>query len=322
MKWFKNIVLVLLTLILMVFIGLWILLRYPPKDPEFSPQAFATPNFNEVSLPPLKISVIETGFSKAPEAVINFKGDILKNRKLIHAAILVEHPQGSFLIDGGLGRNIKHSMAQAPWLSRCLLNYTPGRPLIENPQIKDLAEGLKFILLTHGHWDHVSGILDFPQVAVRLLPEEMKFMSQAPLPYRHGVFPNQVQKLKNQWVPLELTDPAYENFSKSRDLFGDGSVVVVPLPGHTPGSLGIFVNQAPDTRFLIVGDAVYGVDEWGQPEKKSLLMEFLSDQDTTQARRTRKKLEHLLQHSNEITLVPIHDPPALNKIRAAQGERI
>ena len=41
-----------------------------------------------------------------------------------------------------------------------------------------------------------------------------------------------------------------------KDLFGDASVVLVPLPGHTPGTLGALVNLDRDGPFLLASDAV------------------------------------------------------------------
>jgi glyoxylase-like metal-dependent hydrolase (beta-lactamase superfamily II) len=41
-----------------------------------------------------------------------------------------------------------------------------------------------------------------------------------------------------------------------KDLFGDASVVLVPLPGHTPGSLGALVNLDRDGPFLLASDAI------------------------------------------------------------------
>ena len=38
------------------------------------------------------------------------------------------------------------------------------------------------------------------------------------------------------------------------DLFDDGSVVFVPLPGHTGGSNGMFVNLRSGKRFFFMGD--------------------------------------------------------------------
>lgn len=41
-----------------------------------------------------------------------------------------------------------------------------------------------------------------------------------------------------------------------KDLFGDSSVVLVPLPGHTPGSLGALVSLDRDGQFLLASDAI------------------------------------------------------------------
>lgn len=47
-----------------------------------------------------------------------------------------------------------------------------------------------------------------------------------------------------------------ETIAAERDLFGDGAVVLVPLPGHTPGTLGALVNLDQDGQFLLASDAV------------------------------------------------------------------
>jgi len=41
-----------------------------------------------------------------------------------------------------------------------------------------------------------------------------------------------------------------------KDVFGDGRVVLVPLPGHTPGTMGAMVNLDRDGAFLLASDAV------------------------------------------------------------------
>jgi len=51
------------------------------------------------------------------------------------------------------------------------------------------------------------------------------------------------QKFPSVAAPtLQFNPVPYETFDESADLYKDGSVVVVPLRGHTPGSVGIFVN--------------------------------------------------------------------------------
>ncbi len=147
------------------------------------------------------------------------------------------------------------------------------------------------------------------------MPEEWKFATTTHDPFSHGIFPHQIAALKDRVQPLELKDIPYENFAKSLDLFGDQSLVVVPLPGHTPGSLGMFVNLPNGKRYFLIGDAAWGVDAEGNPEPRSLLAELISDHDHTQARATRQKLRELIEHSNEVILIPTHDAEALRKIR-------
>jgi glyoxylase-like metal-dependent hydrolase (beta-lactamase superfamily II) len=47
-----------------------------------------------------------------------------------------------------------------------------------------------------------------------------------------------------------------EAVNGEKDLFGDSSVVLLPLPGHTPGTLGALVGLDRDGEFLLASDAV------------------------------------------------------------------
>ena len=81
------------------------------------------------------------------------------------------------------------------------------------------------------------------------------------------------QKFPPVAAPTLRFDPVpYETFDESADLYKDGSVVVVPFRGHTPGSVGIFVNVSPTRRLFYVGDAAD--DERGFEEHvgKSLIL--------------------------------------------------
>jgi glyoxylase-like metal-dependent hydrolase (beta-lactamase superfamily II) len=177
------------------------------------------------------------------------------------------------------------------------------------PALKDIQS----IFITHSHWDHLSGAKDFPGVPIYMLPEEIEFMPQAEQRLLPIVFAEYRKELQSRVQPIKLKDQAYENFSRSLDWFGDGSVVLVPLPGHTPGSLGILLNVSPTERYLVVGDALWSVDARGVPQARSLLAEWFADNDAPRARTTRAQLGELIKNSNEITLVPIHDEDVLVK---------
>lgn len=317
MKFIKTFFLILFSLCLLILFTLVLLLKYPTQDPVIPESKFAPRQKHFLEAGAIKISVFPTGYSVAPEAFVHKKGKLWDLVHMEHAAILVEHPKGNFIIDVGLGSDIDGEIAKAPWLVK-LMNYTKTGALKDQPKIKSLSDNLDFIILTHSHWDHVSGALDFPNIPVYMLPQEIEFAMQSKEGKALHVLAKHIVALKEQIKPISLKDAPYENFSQSLDWFGDGSVVLVSLMGHTPGSLGVFLNLAPDLRYLVIGDAVWSVDAKGQPQAKSLLGELSSDHDRHQARRTRKKIEHLIGHSNEITLVPNHDAKALNKLAPYQ----
>jgi glyoxylase-like metal-dependent hydrolase (beta-lactamase superfamily II) len=111
---------------------------------------------------------------------------------------------------------------------------------------------------------------------------------------------------------LQFDPQPYEVFDKSADLYRDGSVVVVPLGGHTPGSVGIFVNLAPTRRLFYVGDSVD--DERGFEERvgKPLLLRD-SDNDRVLANGIVSKLSQLHEMVGAVAIIPAHGRSAYKK---------
>ena len=309
----KITILTLFSVSLLLFVFILILLRYPTDDPEVKSTFAPRPDL-EGNLPEIKLHYFETGYSDAPEPFVVEGGSFFNTRKMPFGAILVEHPQGNLLIDAGFGSNIDEELKKAPWMVRNLMGLQVKTSVNQQEKFKDLKRPINGILITHGHWDHVSGAQDFPDVPVYVLPEEIEFLVNNPHPHRNAVFPWHGAALKDRLQAIQLKEEPYENFHQSLDWFGDGSVVLVPLRGHTPGSLGIFLNQSTDRRFLVVGDALWSVDPNGMPEKRSFLAQLYSDHDREKAATIREKLRELVNHSNEIILIPVHDDAALKKL--------
>jgi len=59
------------------------------------------------------------------------------------------------------------------------------------------------------------------------------------------------------WQVFGFEGRPYLGFPRSHDVHGDGSVVCVPAPGHTPGSIIVFVTPPRNVRYALVGDLVW-----------------------------------------------------------------
>jgi N-acyl homoserine lactone hydrolase len=112
--------------------------------------------------------------------------------------------------------------------------------------------------------------------------------------------------------PSPTVDPGLAPFTASHDIFGDGSLVLLPTPGHTPGSLSLFVRQAGHPPLLMVGDLTYDVH----------LLEEGRVPGVGSRRRLRAvtaMVNRLRQVHPDLVILPAHDPGAAGRLAQASG---
>lgn len=129
-------------------------------------------------------------------------------------------------------------------------------------------EAVARIVLSHFHADHMAGLLDFP--AARIVASRAAFSH---FMARRGFAAVRNGYLK-RLAPADLADridfvedlarvrlgSSFLPFEDGFDLFGDGSLVLVPLPGHAAGQIGAaFLSEDGAPRFLIA-DATWSLD--------------------------------------------------------------
>ena len=155
--------------------------------------------------------------------------------------------------------------------------------------------------------------MDLPHLTVLLSREELQFASDPAAQAKGYVIAAHTRNFPPVTAPTLRFDPVpYETFDESADLYKDGSVVVVPLRGHTPGSAGIFVNLSPAKRLFYVGDSVD--DERGFAERvgKSLMLRN-TDSDETRANQIVGALNALHQKVPDLAIIPAHGRSAYKK---------
>lgn len=261
-----------------------------------------------------RISLLKTGQSAgAAEALVVKGGRWLTERHLIHAALLVEHPQGRFLFDTGLGRSTPEAFADNRWVHRKLFDYEQLNPAID--QLLEAgysAEDIDFILPSHLHWDHTGGLPDFPDTPV-WVPEEA--LAEAQQGHRPSFLAGHLDSTTH-WKALKLNDTPYQGFSRSLDLFGDGRLVLVDLSGHTRGQVGMFAHLDSGRTLFFIGDTSWtmvGVEE-GQPRPKIVQWLAPVDADFDKNLEVLKHIETLKHDHPDWDVIPAHDEVVANTI--------
>jgi glyoxylase-like metal-dependent hydrolase (beta-lactamase superfamily II) len=227
------------------------------------------------------------------------------------ASFVVTHPHATFIVDPGVCVDAgKRAVAQLPAFLRPAVR--PPEDVV--PTVTALQESavddLDFALPTHAHWDHVCGLLDLPGLPVYLHRREQDWVMTGPIAPVGGV---RDSLLGRTTVGYDLDGPPVLTFASSHDLFGDGSVVLVDLAGHTPGSVGILLHTV-DGWVLLAGDAAWHTWQIEDIRQKSSYPGGIADVDRSETFRTLHRLHAV---KDRVTIVPTHDHDAARLLRAS-----
>jgi len=119
------------------------------------------------------------------------------------------------------------------------------RPKTLAAQLDELGvkpSDIKFVAVSHTHPDHVGNVTLFPQST--LLVQKAEYDWPSPLGPR-----------------FKPEHPATK-LDGDHDVFGDGSVVIIATPGHTPGHQSLLVKLRMTGAVLLSGDAVHFKENW------------------------------------------------------------
>jgi glyoxylase-like metal-dependent hydrolase (beta-lactamase superfamily II) len=167
-------------------------------------------------------------------------------------------------------------------------------------------------VLSHLHQDHIGGLAELPQAEILVGDLEWREMEKA-MPEARGFLRSHIDLPGVRWNrvrPEALGDPALEPFTGGHDLFGDGSLVLLPTPGHTPGSMSLLVRRPGRAPLLMVGDLTYddallaGGHVPGAGDKRRM-------------RGTSAMVNALRERHPGLTVLPAHDPGAAGRLAAA-----
>jgi len=176
-------------------------------------------------------------------------------------AFAIEHPEGVIVVDTG-----ETARASVPgYFPRWHPGFRAFREWVEpeqeiGPQLKGLGirpSEVRWVVMTHLHTDHAGGLHHFPKTEILAARAELEFA--AGLRGRLRGYPNKRWPAWFHPTLLDLEPTPFGPFPQSLPLTKAGDVILVSVPGHTPGQIGVFVEEGDHTIFL-AGDSSYTQD--------------------------------------------------------------
>ena len=165
------------------------------------------------------------------------------------------------------------------------------------------ASDIRIAAFSHLHFDHIGGIAHIPQADLLVSRDEWRQLS-GPRPEREWVLREHIELPGAKWCPIDFTptdDPLLAPFGGVHDVLGDGSMVLLPTPGHSPGSMSMLLRSTNMPPLLLVGDLTYQFDM------------LMNDQvpgigDASQLRASFDNVRALLGQMPDLLVLPAHDP--------------
>jgi glyoxylase-like metal-dependent hydrolase (beta-lactamase superfamily II) len=246
---------------------------------------------------------IPTGFNHRSAAFFYRGGAFSDQRNSASTAVLVTHPRGDLLIDTGFGRQIDTQFQLLPASLRAVTQYVKMSAAADQLDAAGYdRSALRGMLLTHTHWDHTSGVADFPGVPALLTRTERDFVAGG------GAFTQFISNTPDvNYQVYDFEGGPYLGFPRSHDVYGDGSLVVVPAPGHTPGSVIVFLTLPDARRFALVGDLAWQREGITEREERPWLARLQDDIDPVQVRENLLRMSAVAQRFPQMILAPAHD---------------
>ncbi|WP_024890788.1 MBL fold metallo-hydrolase [Luteimonas huabeiensis] len=243
---------------------------------------------------------------------------------------LILHPrEGAILYDTGYAPRFLD--ATTPWPERLYRWATPPHlDADERLEAQLAARGLRpsdirWCLISHFHADHIAGLRDLPAARFVCMREDHAALRAA----------SRLRAVRNGWLQALLPDdfearlrfaddlrrvappPAWRALGDDgHDLFGDGSLVAVPLPGHAPRQMGLRLTDQHDREVLLCADACWSRRAWRDralPAWPARLA--MHDWPTYVA--TIDRLRALAKATPELAIVPSHCTESVAAYRAA-----
>jgi len=239
--------------------------------------------------PEMSLTRLECGTPNPPTAVNQRFSDTYSlgdlKVQLIYSCYLIKHGNDYLLWDAG------HAMTTP--------NVAPKVSLVDQlAQLKLTPEQIKYVAISHYHGDHIGQVGSFPKSTLLIGKGDWDVLTAPKPPEMANPAP---------FAPWIKGEGKVEPVLLDKDVFGDGSVMMLYTPGHTPGHHSLMVKLPQMGAVFIVGDLAHFRENY----EANGVPTFNTDRAQTLASLERAKK---IVAGAKATVIIQHDPRDLDKL--------
>lgn len=213
---------------------------------------------------------------------------------------VIEHPRGLVLFDTGMAPEaVEDPYGTYGDLAEFIqLEFTEELRVDRQLEANGYSPSdVTHVVVSHSHLDHTGGISLFPQAKFFIGAPDLTYPFW-PFPAAAGFYRSlDLDRARSfEWHPVQ----------GDLDLFGDGSLQILSMPGHTPGNISMLVKLA-DRNLLLAGDTVHlteALDDLPMP----------SDFSTLHAVHSIRRLKQIA-HAHDARIIISHEMSDLEFLR-------
>jgi len=218
---------------------------------------------------------------------------------------LIGHPEGDVIVDGGNPLAVARDV-RAHWGPLADV-FRPRMSAADHcaDQLNELgvAPGsIRYVVQTHLHIDHTGALGHFPDATVLVAADELAAARAADPPHPRGYVREDFERPGLDWRELD----------GELDLYGDGTIRLLPTPGHSAGHTSLVLELEETGPVLLTADASDNRAQWeGRLPPRAL-------HSREEAERSLDRLRQLAKETGALVVFG-HDPENWSQLRHAPG---
>lgn len=230
---------------------------------------------------------------------------------------VIEHANGLLLFDTGQDRASVIDEAYFPdglagYVYDRLARFEIGEQDTLTAQLATLGyapSDVSAAILSHLHQDHIGGLAELAGSDLLVSDAEWAELAK-PGPELRGFLRSHIDLPGLNWrkvSPEPTRDPSLAPFTESLDVMGDGSLVLLPTPGHTAGSMSLLIRRTGRPPLLLAGDLTYGAEILHRGQLPGVGSRLRLAESS-------HKVLALAQQHPGLVVLPAHDPAAAKRL--------